>query len=442
MSLFKFQTSEERDSDGNVVVKAGADIIIPNKHVNVVNDYAWTIQPKSARKDVPYLYMIERKLTNDVMMQQLAYNLVASYELGNQLTKEAFVTIEKSLSEDEKDEIRQQNERARAAQVKNNKIITKAVKDKGMFNLEDPYTGLYNLEDTGWVYTLPYFSEGNHDIGGNWGLPSEGESGGIMSNITNAATEALGNLATDVNKITSALGSLSGSTSIVRPGTYIEQAKQYNFSPQGASYSLTFNLYNTGKIQDVIDNWELCFALMYNLLPNRRTKTVFDPPPLYEIYIPGVRRSPVSYIKGMRVSFLGATRLMDLDLPTSSGGRDKIRTIVPDAYSIQIDIEDVLPESKNFMQSMVDETKRIKISTKAIKSSATPATPSDELEDKANNITHITLNPTQKTGVSDTNSSTPVDNITNNNISESGTNSKISTQRTAKDTIKSNRGRF
>ena len=257
MSLFTFKTSEERNNDGNVV-KAGADIIVPSKHVNVVNDYAWTIQPKSARKDVPYLYMIERKLTNDVMMQQLAYNLVASFELGNQLTKEAFGEIEKSLNEDEKNK----EEQRRKSE------ISKSVKDTGILNSEDPYTGLYSLEDTEWVYTLPYFSESNHDIGGAWGLPSESTSGGIISDIANAATEAIGSLATDVNKITSALGSLAGSTSMVRPGTYIEQAKQYNFQPQGASYSLNFNLYNTGRIQDVIDNWELCFALMYNLLPN------------------------------------------------------------------------------------------------------------------------------------------------------------------------------
>jgi len=364
------------------------------------------------------------------MMQQLAYNLVASYELGNQLTKEAFGEIEKSLNEDDKNKEEQ----------KRRSEISKSVKDTGILNSEDPYTGLYSLDDTGWVYTLPYFSNGNHDIDGTWGLPSDNTSGGILSDIANAATEVIGSLATDVNKITSALGSLSGNSNIVRPGTYIEKAKQYNFQSQGPSYTLSFNLYNTGRLQDVIDNWELCFALMYNLLPNRRTKTVFDPPPLYEIYIPGVRRSPVSFIKGMKVEFLGATRLMDLDLPTpNSKGRDKIRTIVPDAYSIQIDIEDVLPESKNFMQSMLDETRRVKVSTKNIQSSATPE---DSLKTNANNITHITLNPTQKTGVSNMGSNNPIDDFINDNITEPFKRVTGSIQKTVKDVNTTIRGMF
>ena len=140
----------------------------------------------------------------------------------------------------------------------------------------------------------------------------------------------------------------------------------------------------------------------------------------------------------MKVEFLGATRLMDLDLPTPSG-RDKIRTIVPDAYSIQIDIEDVLPESKNFMQSMLDETKRVKVSTKDIQTSATPE---DSLKDNANNITHITLNPTQKNGVSNTGSNNPIETFARENIAEPFKRVTGSIQKTVKDVNTTIRGMF
>ena len=422
MSLFKFtEPTQEYGGAATLSPSESTDPNLPNsKLVNVVNDYAWTIQPKSARKDVPYLYMIERKLTNEVMIQQLIYNLAATFQVGEEISEDAFSFVKKFLPEDEQT-------------TKTDKVIKSIVNESKSLNGSDPYTGLYSLEDTGWSYILPYFDKGNHNIGGEWGLPSEG--GGLVSKLSQATTGIAGDIAQTVNSISSLLGSMSGTNSALKPGTYIEKAKQYNFQPQGASYSLSFNLYNTGRLQDVIDNWELCFALMYNLLPNRRTKTVFDPPPLYEIYIPGVRRSPVSFIKGMRVEFLGATRLMDLDV----AGKNAFRTIVPDAYSIQIDIEDVLPESKNFMQSMIDESKRVNVSTKNIQ---TNATPEDSLKVNANNITHITLNPTQRTGVSDSGNSNPIETFANDNIAEPFKKAQRSIQRTVKDINKLPRGRF
>lgn len=430
MSLFKFEERTDTTKGAkNIVPNGPTNTDNPNARVvNVVNDYAWTIQPKSARKDVPYLYMIERKLTNDVMIQQLMYNLVATFEAGTEIVADAQKMVIDFLLKDAKDE--SGNEFTQADRDAKKREIETNIREAGLSS-EDPYTGLYSLEDTGWAYVLPYFDKGNHNIDGAWGLPADG-AGGIISKLGNAATEAIGNLATDINQITSALGAMSGSGGVVKPGTYIEKAKQYNFQSQGPSYSLSFNLYNTGKITDVIDNWELCFALMYNLLPNRRTKTVFDPPPLYEVYIPGVRRSPVSFIKGMRVDFLGATRLMDLDV----AGQSPLRTIVPDAYSIQIDIEDVLPESKNFMQSMIDQDMRVKVSTKNTEFAATP---SEMVEKTANNVTHITLNPTQRNGTK-----TEVANILSEleTLAEPVKRVYRSIQRTVKDINKIVRGGF
>lgn len=429
MSLFKFEERTDTTQGAqNIVPNGTTDTDNPNaKVVNVVNDYAWTIQPKSARKDVPYLYMIERKLTNDVMIQQLLYNLIATFEAGKQIAADAQKILIDFLLKDAKDE--DGNKLTQAERDVKKGEIEANISD--IRSSEDPYTGLYSLEDTGWAYVLPYFDKGNHNIDGAWGLPADG-AGGIISKLGNAATEAIGSLATDINQITSALGAMSGSGSVVKPGTYIEKAKQYNFQAQGPSYSLSFNLYNTGKLSDVIDNWELCFALMYNLLPNRKTKTVFDPPPLYEVYIPGVRRSPVSFIKGMRVDFLGATRLMDLDV----AGQSPLRTIVPDAYSIQIDIEDVLPESKNFMQSMIDQDNRVKVSTKDTTFAATPA---EMVEKTANNVTHITLNPTQRNGTKTEITNNPSELET---LSEPVKRAYRSIQRTVKDINRLPRGRF
>jgi NACalpha-BTF3-like transcription factor len=377
MSLYKF---ENPDVIQGTAVSGGADILVPTNasHVNVVKDYQWTIQPESARKDVPYIFLIERKLTNDVMVQQLLYNIVATAELGFQTGTEIQKKGEEKLNE--------AKEKFKLSDEDINKIKSQAEK-----STPNPYAGLYDLEDTGWSYILPFFDNKNHNIGGNWTKPAE--SGNFIDEIGGAVTSALGDVSASVNKIMSAMGAATGTTSVARPGTYIEQAKQYAFEAQGPSYSVEFNLYNTGTVTDVIDNWELCFALMYNLLPNRRTKTVFDPPPLYEVAIPGVRTSPVSFIKGMRVEFLGATRIMDLDVQGVNNTPSKLRTIVPDAYSIKIDIEDVLPESKNFMQSILNGKDRVKVSTRK---ETTSRSYENELISKANEITHISLNQNQK----------------------------------------------
>ncbi len=381
MSLFEFKSENQIDQYGADSIK-----LVKSQHVNVVTDYAWTVQPKTSRVDVPYLFMIERKITNDVVLQQILYNLTSAVELGQQTVTEFYKKLEDSI-ETESTKNKDGDEKKENKPKSEPKLVESSNDFKQGFNTlndkENPYAGLYSLEDTGWSYVLPYFSPSNHSITGNWGTPSEG--GDMFSSIGSTISSSLATTAATVNKVVSALGAGVGSSESVRVGTYIESAKQYNFEAQGPSYSLNFNLYNTGKIQDVIDNWELCFAFMYNLLPNRKTKTIFDPPPLYEIHIPGVRRSPVSFIKGMQVDFLGSTRLMDLDVAGQSG----LRTIVPDAYSISIDIEDVLPESKNFMQSMVDDTKRVRVTTSTEGRSVSESF--QQAQSEYNNITRISL---------------------------------------------------
>lgn len=354
MSLFTFKPFDKNktDDEGNPITDGRADLITSNakdKTVNVVTDYAWTINPKTAREDVPYIYLIERKLTNNVMVQQLLYNIRAGAEIGKDILNTLAKTITDEKNVEDASVYGEPTEKSKIQQTKEN--------TDSMFDNEQPYLGLYDLEDTGWAYVLPYFDKQNHNIGGNWGLPGEADGG--FNKVGAAISNMVGDFAQGVNQISSVMGAFTSGTGLARVGTYIEKAKQYNFESQGPKYTVEFNLYNTGKMSDVIDNWELCFALMYNLLPNRRSKTLFDPPPLYEVSIPGVRRSPVSFIAGMQVNFLGATRIMDLDV---GGQPQPLRCIVPDAYSLRIDIEDVLPESKNFMQSMIREDEIVRVS--------------------------------------------------------------------------------
>jgi|AntRauTorckE6833_2_1112554.scaffolds.fasta_scaffold01781_10 hypothetical protein len=348
MALFKL---EEDTTETN----SGADMAVPDTHngvVNVVLDHSWTLSPKSSRKDVPYIYMVERKVTNDVMLQQLLYNITAVYQAGGEITDTVGDALKKSA-------INSINNSTLSTKQKSDAIAALNSKPK---DKESPYAGLYALDDTGWEFIFPYFDKQNHNVGSNWGTP---EGGGGISKGLAAVGEGIAGFGEDLNKVMSFFETANQATGMdlnmkANVGTYIERAKQYKFGDSGPSYSLTFNLFNTTTIEDIIKNWELCFLLIYNNLPNRRTKTTFDPPPLYEIEIPGVRKSPVSWIRGLKVDFVGATRIMDLDL-SGSIGNSKFRTIVPDAYKVTIDIQDVFQESKNFMNAMVNPDRNISV---------------------------------------------------------------------------------
>lgn len=409
-SLFKFSDEQNITTTEGEPIKGGASILKPETSlVNVVDDFSWTVQPKSSRKDVPYIYLIERKLTNDVMIQQLLYTLTATTQSGLLLTDELRNNIVKALGEDGIESSSQS-----ATQDFIERFNNEETNASGIVDPLQPYAGLYSLQDTGWVYLLPYFSDKHHGVTSNWGT----EGKGIISELTNTLTGALENVDDNVNRVITGLGALSNNVAGVgiepRLGTYIERAKQYQFPTEGASYEVSFNLYNTTNISDVIQNWELCFIMLYNLLPNRRTKSIFDPPPLYEVHIPGVRRSPASYISSIDVSFMGATRLMDLQV----GGQDKLRTIVPDAYKVTLSIQDVFPESKNFMESVINTEKRVKVSLETETTNTVSRSVERNVEANANEITHITISPTQRNGTIPNSIDSPSDVFGNTEISE------------------------
>lgn len=362
-SLFILPNLEEdkfRDEESRRVIsqKAGAALAVsPDREeemlgdiVNVVSDFRWTLSPKESRFDVPYISMIERKITNDVLIQQVVYNLLAAVDT----TVDVRDTTRRDIIERYLDSGRTSEDSFTAGEVVDaiNETLNRVSAQKLG---ESPYAGLYGLEDTGWHFIFPYFDTQNHSVANAWGTPS----GGLVEKLAVNLSEGIGTGASIINRIQSVLGAAENGD--IRVGTYIEKAKQFTFPTSGPKYNLAFHLYNTYKTEDIIKNWELCFLLIYNNLPNRRTRTIFEPPPLYEILIPGVRRSPVSFISSLRVDFVGATRMMKLDVIGN-----EIETLVPEAYKITIGVEDVLPESKNFLQSMVDDTIRVHVGAAAM----------------------------------------------------------------------------
>jgi hypothetical protein len=184
-------------------------------------------------------------------------------------------------------------------------------------------------------------------------------------------------------------------------GTYIERPHEYQYGQDLPSWTFTVNLLNTRDWTDVVKNWQLCYLLSYQNLPNKVTKTMLDPPVIYEVEVPGVFYSPYSYMSRISIVNKGALRLAKIPLlkdkkmndsyklvnnkntsssevtrpewleqlagisPTKSlndsqliqhaaggpglGTEVTVDVMIPDAYEIQITIQSLLPESKNLL---------------------------------------------------------------------------------------------
>lgn len=424
MGLFKLKNraeeiSERSGANQTVGDLKGAKLAVPdegNGLVNVVRDYPWTLAPKTARKDVPYMTLVERRITNNVLLQQTLYNISAIWEEGGNVPT-AFIDAIKDALDLEEGDIQTTEITETTGEGDSKKEVKKSKGSVKNENPTSPYAGLYDLDDTGWQFILPYFDKSNHSMRNSWG---DAKQDGMVGKAIETGTNVLAGGMQDFNTIMSALGTAGAGEAMQRVGTYIERAKQYKFEGNGPTYSVQFELYNTVSVEDIINNWQLCFLLIYNNLPNRRTKTTFDPPPLYEIEIPGVRKSPATFINSLRVEFLGNTRIMDLDLTGVLGenntGSSKFRTIVPDAYSITINFEDVLPESKNFMNAMVDPDVNVSVEFDRGEGIEYDLDESFD-ETKKNNITYISLSNSRKSAKL---SKSTDDNLFNQAISKAG----------------------
>lgn len=357
MSLWKLEREYKDSEDNKNNPLYGASQLLQsndsnNGLINILDEYTWTISKEEGRLDSPYIYLIEKKVTQDTIIQQAIYNLKAVYESGEVGAQSISTLLQNITDLDDDTEILKKIKKDSAKDSIKNKQTSQKEKDT-LFN---PYKGLYALDDTGWQYIFPYFNMVNRDLSQSWGdIDAKGVSGNAANLLSNMVEGGI----TDVNRLTAALGGVSSGNLESPIITYIEKPKQYSYGGNTPSYSFSFYLFNTHKYEDIVKNWELCYLLLYQNLPNRKTKSIIDPPALYEVIIPGIKHSPLSYISSLRIDFVGVTRLMDVEV-----GLDKksIKSIIPDAYKVTITINDLFPESKNFLEGVLESEKRITIS--------------------------------------------------------------------------------
>jgi hypothetical protein len=356
--------------------------------VNVVSDFYWTYSKLiDSRKEVPRLLLTERRLKTNAMVNQLKYSFGVSKSNIREIAKVIpdgvknplynFLTGARQSETGQKAAKFANTVEAKLAQLNafqdNNNIFENNPYLK-------PYQNLYITEPTGWQFILPYFENLNNSQTNAFADDTNQASLGILK----MGAEMLGK----VSDITAALRT---PTQV----TFVEKTKFYNYGTEGDQVSVNFPLINTGSatFDDVVRNWELLFLLLYNNKPSRKNVSVIDPPVIYTAEIPGVKFFPFCYIADMTIEFQGSRRELTFNLDTiDSLNVDKlantqgqirldknnnnlvrgfsnnttlrsITTIIPDAYQVKITFKSLVPDSKNFMYTVLNKDPIVSAST-------------------------------------------------------------------------------
>ena len=340
--------------------------------IDVVNDFDWTVSPKSSRVEVPVVYMKENRLLMNSNVSNIANsvfsvldsgeNIVSSVveALGSQVVKfisgntntttanigglqQGGVNATPSLVQPNvSQQIQNASTYPTTSNVFSKDTINSFFQAQGFNTFTNsvlkPYNFLYATEPTGFEYRLPYFGDNYNSLNNNFG----GEANNFLTNVTSG----LGTLAESAASL----------ANFIKPGTYIEKAKQFSMGDQGRQINIKFPLLNTMSVENISLNWQLLFGLIYQNKPGRVTRAIIDMPVIYEITIPGMVYMPYAFINSLTVNFVGSRRLMEIQVPVATTTGDlftTINTVIPDAYEVEIGITGMNEETRNFLYASI-----------------------------------------------------------------------------------------
>ena len=342
-------TSTTNQGIGIVKNYGGVNVAVTaNEAINVVNDFDWTVSlgktpSTNSRIDVPVITLAEYRLLMNSNISNLANSIYASTQNFSKITNTAYDTF---FGVGEGDGTNAQSSVANniLSQVNNFSNTVDTYVQGQLFNVFNnkalsPYNYLYATESTGFVYKLPYLDDSFNSFTNSFGA---GET-----NFASGLTNIIGDIASS----TSALAN------IIKPGTYIEKAKQYSMGDTGRTVTVKFPLLNTLREDAISLNWQLLYGLIYQNRPGRIDRSVIDMPVIYSAYLRGMFYMPYCYISNLTVSFLGARRLATFDVPVqtiSTNDTTQITTIVPDAYVVSITLTGMNEETRNFMYASIN----------------------------------------------------------------------------------------
>jgi hypothetical protein len=292
-----------------------------NGFINVL-DMAWTLSPKSSRKEVPYLSLTEyQQTTGQLIASIIYYGRVAS----------------------------------RLVQGGVGQAIEA---DRDPFEV---YKYKYFAEPTGFSYKIPYFSSKKFQRGNSFGYDDGENPFSKLTDLgrnmklfpgskggTEGLLEGFGTASIYAN-------ALLGLGNTLLPGKIgFETPKSWS-ETDTETYEVTFDLFNTGTIEDIENNRNLCHILSYQNSPSRRNFAIIDPPVIYSLSIPDVVHMPACYVSNLTINNLGNTRtkfMLHVDGSTS------VPRTIPEAYRITIQFTSLLMPTRNILLAL-DKGKNI-----------------------------------------------------------------------------------
>lgn len=376
--------------------------------IDLVKNFIWTISPQTAKTgdsdfnqatadmnrgiadEVPYVEIKEKYfLVNNIVAQAL-YSLTAGNQLGSNITgKDLFTTIKDAA--DATDEtlfdgsVKRKLGQAgsttipgtegttitEAADLAKQEMETSTLGSlllsfgestkqliNALVNYQDPdlepvlfpYQRLYFVGPTGFKYKIPYLSPNSFNQNNSFGPGAGAFPGGELLDKGLKALQGLQNFAN--------LATQAGQT-------YIERTKYFNYPQEDTPIEVKIPLYNTtpATFDDVCNNFKLVFLLLYQNSPLKQDKLVVEPPCVYDVKIPGMKRHPYCFLNNITVMHQGNTRVMDIDisgLDYSGGGQQllpngTIKAVIPDSYLINLTFAPMLTQTKNLLFTTISD---------------------------------------------------------------------------------------
>jgi len=278
--------------------------------VNVVDNFSWTLSPKNARVDVPYVELVEyQQTTGQLGASLLYYSRIAANAIDNGLDA-AFAPTDPS----------------------------------------EVYKYKYLAQPTGFTYRFPYFSTSKHNRTTNFSgedgkspFHSTIELGKTMlgfgkqsTNLFSKEVSMLGQLATVAN-----LGIAAANTYF--PGNVSFELPQKWSSTSENSISVKFHLFNTVSLDDIDSNRNLAYILTYQNSPSRRNFALNDPVVIYSLFIKDVVNFPACYMDSLTITNIGNTRVIK---------NQGISRIIPEAYEFNMTFKSLILPTRNIMSAM------------------------------------------------------------------------------------------
>ena len=344
--------------------------------VDIIKDFPWTVSPQNVESigDVPILHLRENTLEYNPLINQIMTDIASAandISSGINQVKDLFDMIKTANADVEicKETGKRKDGKSaifeglfvntpKAVLGKVKKTFNKEISLKqslGLslqqagpgkkFDVMNPYKNLYTTRHTGWKFKMPWFYATYRDKSNSFGGETRG-GGSALGAIANIANKAA-NFGQAVN--------------LLEPGSYIDKPKPFSFNQAGSTYHIQFPLLNTLDYEQLVRNWQLVFLLSYHNSPNRITRSLIDPPVIYEALVPGVWYAPYVHISSLTIGYLGSTRKMKIRIPSVTKniladldfGFSTIDAVIPDAYQVEIGFTELVPEARNQMYTSI-----------------------------------------------------------------------------------------